>query len=125
MPFWEDRVKDDWPGLFEGFAHCSSSFRECVHDTDRDQKSLRRLRLLDQSPHCKEGIKQDSLTGSGDMAEQATCAWIALRAIRGIVGHTDRYCTVVDEIVEVFLQQRRVTTVPATAIAQEHERSGV
>ena len=108
--------------LFEGFAHCPSSFIEFVQDTDRDRESLLRLRLLDQSQHCMKGITQDSLTGSGHVAEQAVFDRIALRALRGIVGHTDRYCQVVDDVLEVFLEQMLVTTVTPTAIAQEQDR---
>jgi len=125
VPCWEDRVKDDWPGLFAGFAPCPSSCIACVQDTDRDREALLRLRLLDQSHHCMQGIKQDSLTGSGHVAEQAAFDRIALRAIRGIVGHTNRYFQVVDELLEVFLAQRLVPTVPATAITPEHDRGGV
>jgi hypothetical protein len=72
-----------------------------------------------------EGIKQDALTGSGDVAEQAAFDRIELRAIRGIVGHTNRYFQVVDESLEVFLEQMLVTTVTATAITQEQDRGGV
>jgi hypothetical protein len=62
------------------------------------------------------------MTGSGHMAEQAAFDRIALRALRGVVGHTDRYFEVVDDVLEVFLEQMLVTTVPATAIAQEQDR---
>ena len=72
-----------------------------------------------------EGIKQDSLTGSGDMAEQATFDRIELRAIRRIMGHTDRDLQGVDELLEVFLEQMLVTTVAAPAITQEQDRGGV
>jgi len=108
--------------LFEGCAYGPSSFRAFVQDTDRDRASLLGLRLLDQSQYGLQSIKQAPLTGSGHVAEQAAFDRIALRALRGVVGHTDRYCQVVDDVVEVFRAQRLVTTVTATAIAQEHER---
>ena len=59
------------------------------------------------------------------MAEQAAFDRIELRAIRGIVGHTDRYFQVVDDVLEVFLEQMLVTTVTPTTIAQEQDRGGV
>ena len=99
-----------------------ASFIEFVQDTDRDRESLLRLRLLDQSQHGLQRIKQDPLTGSGDVAEQAAFDRVELRAIRRVVGHTDRYCQVVDDVLEVFLEQMLVTTVTATAIAQEQDR---
>src|SRR6266852_7036052 len=86
---------------------------------------MREASALPKTRNQFKGIKQDPLTGSGHVAEQAAFDRIELRAIRGIVGHTDRYCQVVDNILEVFLEQMLVTTVTATAIAQEQDRGGV
>ena len=108
--------------LFEGVAHGSPSFVKFVQDTDRDRESLLCLRLFDQSQYCLERITQDPMTGSGHVAEQTAFDRVELRAIRGIVGHTDRYRQVVHNLLEVCLAQMRVTTVPATAIAQEQDR---
>ena len=125
VPFWEDRVKNDRHVLFEGFAHGASSFIECVQDTDRDGESLLCLGLLDQAHHGLERIKQDTLTGSGHVAEQAAFDRIELGAIGRIVGHADRDLQIVDKLLEVFLEQMLVTTVTASAIAQEQDRGGV
>ncbi len=119
MPFWEDRVKDDWQVFFEGFAHGPSSCIECISDTDRDREPLRRLRLVDQSQYGLSSIQPDALTGAGHVAQQAAFARIELRAIRRIGGDADRYGQVVDDRLEVFLAPRRVATVPATPIAPE------
>ena len=59
------------------------------------------------------------------MAEQATFDRVKFRAIRRVMRHADRYCQVVDHTLEVFLEQMFVTTVTATAIAQEQDRGGV
>ena len=107
--------------LFEGVAHLTTRLVPCVHNPDRDRESLVRLRLLDQSSHRVEGIEHDTLTGSGDVAEQAACARMALCAVRRGVRHTDGDAQVVDNALEVVLAQRLVTTVPAPAIAPEHD----
>jgi len=65
------------------------------------------------------------MTDSGHVAEQAAFDRVELQTIRGIVGHTDWYCQVVDDSWEVFLAQMLVTTVTVTAIAQEQDRGGV
>jgi hypothetical protein len=69
-----------------------------------------------------ERIKEAPLTGSGHVAAQAAFDRIELRAIRRVVGHTDRYCQIVDDVLEVFLEQRLVTTVTPTTIAQQQDR---
>ena len=125
MPFWEDRVKNDRPVLFEGFAHGASSFVEGVQDADRDGESLRCLGLVDQSHHGLESIKQDALTGAGHVAAQTAFERSELGALGRLVGHTDRDLQIVDQLLEVCLAQRLVTPVPASAIAPEQERGGV
>src|SRR6266851_3444926 len=75
-----------------------------------------------QSQHRTEGIKQHALTSSGDGAEQAAFDRVEFRAIRRVMRHADRYCKVVDHALEVFLEQMLVTTVTASAIAQEQDR---
>ena len=59
------------------------------------------------------------------MAEQTAFDRMELGAIGRIVGHTDRDLQIVDKVLEVFLAQRLVTTVTASAIAHEQERGGV
>jgi len=122
VPLWEDRVKDDRHVLFEGFTYRPPSFIEFVQDPNCDREPLVRLGLLDSSQHRVQGIKQDTLTGSGDVAEQAAFDRIALRAIRRVVCHADRDCQVVDQALAVFLEPMRVTTVTATALAQQQDR---
>ena len=108
--------------VFVSPARRTATLIEFVQDTHGDGESLVCLGLLHQSQHRMEGIKQHALTSSGDVAEQATFDRVALRAIRRGMRHADRYGKVVDHALAVLLEQMLVTTVTASAIAQEQDR---
>jgi len=122
---WKDRVKDDRHMLFEGVAHLATRLRQCVQNPDRDRESLGRLRLLDESEHGRQGIEHDTLTGSGDVTEQAAFDRSALGAVRRVVRHTDGDAEVVGNALQVFLEEVLVRAVTPPAIAHEQDGGGV
>ena len=121
----QNLIKDDRHVGFEVLGGFATGLIELVDDVNRGGQTLLGLGFGHELADDLDALEDDSLTGAGDMGEEAMLNRVVLGAVRRIMSDSDLDADVINERLEVLLEEIVMRIVTAAAIAQQQEGGGV
>ena len=125
VPFRQQFVEENGHGGFEGGGDLAAGFVDAADDVDCGLQAGSGRGFAHQADHGVEGVEEHSLTCASDMGKEAAFDRVELRAVAGVVRHSDCDSQIVDEILQILLEEVLCRGIATAAVAQQEDRRGV